>query len=274
MSSRAKPYLIAGFVFVLGLATGRTGLAESRSKQNAEAHYNKGMSAYTLGRFPEAIEEFEKAYEIRSEPVFLYNIAQSHWHNGNPQRAIFFYRRYLEAAPKAKNAGDVQKRIQELQAKIDEENARAAAAAADPPPEQTAPPPAVQPPAPPIVGVPALATSAAPPPDNEAGQGLRIAGLVTAGVGVVGIVAGVVCGLQASSLRKDAVSGTYDADKDSQAKTYRTLEWVGFGVGGAAVATGAVLYVLGASAKTTDTRVSLLPLLTPSMGGATLAGTF
>jgi tetratricopeptide (TPR) repeat protein len=274
MSSRAKPTLIACFVVVFGLAAGRTGFAESRSKQNAEAHYNKGMSAYTLGRFPEAIEEFEKAYEIRSEPVFLYNIAQSHWHNGNPQRAIFFYRRYLEAAPKAKNADDVQKRIQELQAKIDEENERAAAAAATPPPEPSAPPTVVQPPSAPVGGVPVVATPASPPPDSAAGRGLRIAGLVTAGVGVAGVAAGIVCGLQASSLRKDAVNGTYDANKDSQAKTYRTLEWVGFGVGGAAVVTGAVLYVLGASAQTTDTQVTFLPVLAPSMGGAALAGTF
>jgi tetratricopeptide (TPR) repeat protein len=61
------------------------------------------MKAYTLGHFPEAIEEFEKAYEMRSEPIFLYNIAQSHRQSNSPQRAIFFYRRYLEADPNVKN---------------------------------------------------------------------------------------------------------------------------------------------------------------------------
>ena len=94
------------------------GQAERRERNTAESHYQRGMKAYTLGKFPEAIEEFEKAYELRSEPIFLYNIAQSHRQNNSPQRAIFFYRRYLEAEPQAKNRADIEQRIQDLQANL------------------------------------------------------------------------------------------------------------------------------------------------------------
>ena len=103
MNRRAK--FILTVIFALAATTGlaRQGHAQSHAKQTAESHYEKGMKAYTLGHFPEAIEEFEKAYEMRSEPIFLYNIAQSHRQNNVPQRALFFYRRYLEADPNAKN---------------------------------------------------------------------------------------------------------------------------------------------------------------------------
>jgi hypothetical protein len=81
----------------------------------ATAHYDKGIVQYNLGHFSEAISEFEKAYELDASPILLFNLAQAYRQEGNTERAIFFYRRYLTLAPTAKNRGDVEKRLKELE---------------------------------------------------------------------------------------------------------------------------------------------------------------
>ena len=266
--------------------------AESRSKPSAESHYKKGMTAYSLGHFPEAIEEFEKAYEIKEEPVFLYNIAQSQRQNKDPQRAIFFYRRFLEADPETKNRAEVEKRIKDLDAQISAQQV-SAQKEAEAQKEQPLTPPTTGPavaPAPvvktdPAAPPPPVAIHEAPPQSGDsshAGKGLRITGIVAGSVGVAAIVAGVVSGLHANTLynqaRPAASQGVYDAAKDDSSKTYRKLEWVGIGVGAAALATGTVLYIVGSSAKNSaensEGSVALLPLLGPGTGGAALSGRF
>ena len=255
--------------------------AHARAKRSAdrssvEEHYKNGMKAYTLGRFPEAIEEFKEAYELRSEPIFLYNIAQSHRQNKQFERAIFFYRRYLEAEPKAKNRADIEQRIDELQAEIDRKKAETPLA---PPPQPivVVPPPTPLPVAPLPVPPPTTVVHDRPvPPASSPGRGLRIAGIIVGAVGVAGVATGIVFGLHATSLHDEAVkSGSvYDNSKYQSAKTYKDLQWVALGVGGAAIVTGGVLYFLGATAKSSDQEVAILPLVGPGMGGAAFSGAF
>jgi tetratricopeptide (TPR) repeat protein len=253
------------------LSSGKS-LAESRRKPTAESHYEKGMKAYTLGRFPDAIEEFEKAYELRAEPIFLYNIAQSHRQNNAPQRAIFFYRRFLEAEPGAKNRADIEKRIKELENQLNAQKEKESAV--------LNPAPVPQPPPVPLIPVvdpvppPPPPPPPAPPPSAHDGRGLRIAGIVTGGVGVAAIVTGIILGVHASSLHDEAYKGTYDSEKDDASKNYRTFSWVAIGVGATAVVTGGVLLYLGLRSKEPAPSVGLAPLLSPGAGGAALFGRF
>jgi tetratricopeptide (TPR) repeat protein len=279
MNRRAKFILAA--IFALATSTTRDGLAQTRAKQTAEAHYEKGMKAYTLGHFLEAIEEFERAYELRSEPIFLYNIAQSHRQNNTPQRAIFFYRRYLEADPNAKNKPEIEKRIKDMETELNAQKEREHAAAAPAPAptgvvQPTPPPPAVAPQWTATAPTPAPTAQITQPVPVESAQqgrpGLRIAGIATAGVGAAAVVAGIVFGVHANSLRSDSLSGTYDDSKYQDSKSFRTLEWVSFGVGGAALVTAGVLYYFGLSAK--DTPVAIAPLFAPGVGGAAVFGRF
>jgi len=176
MNRSAKRVLLVLFALAFTAAFARPGRAETRGKQSAEAHYQKGMKAYTLGHFPEAIEEFEKAYELRSEPIFLYNIAQSHRQNNSPQRAIFFYRRYLEADPEAKNRPEIEKRIKEMEAQLNAKPENAAAQAPTPVAPPVAPPVAqsfpVAPPAAPVgpQPVPVTQVQAQPTPAPATGR--------------------------------------------------------------------------------------------------------
>jgi len=278
MNRRAHQILIVAVMAIAPVVVARTGQAAERgSKKTAEAHYQKGMKAYTLGRFEDAIEEFEKAYELRQEPIFLYNIAQSHRQNSNPQRAVFFYRRYLEAEPGAKNRADIEKRIKDLEASA---SPRTEPAALTPPPTTSpaippasAPPQPAEPP-PTVVEPPPLApVQAQATPQPSAGRGLRIAGIAVGAVGLAGAATGVFLVLHANSLHDEAVKGVYDDGKYQDAKTFRTLGWVSLGVGAAAVATGGVLYYLGYSAKRAQS-VALVPTVGAGAAGALLCGRF
>lgn len=280
MNGRAKLIVVPLLALVVASAALTSAArAESRGKQTAEAYYEKGMKAYTLGHFPEAIEEFEKAYDLRTEPIFLYNIAQSHRQNNNLQRAIFFYRRYLEAEPGAKNRPEIEKRIRDMETQLSEEKEHGGTPLATS--SLPAPAPFSAPVAPPPVVAPAPTASVlapqpeqrAPLPKENPGRGLRIAGLTTAGVGVVGVGLGVVFGLHANTLHDEAYNPRWDAAKFDSSKTYRTMEWVSFGVGGAAIVAGGLLYYFGWSAST-EAPVALAPMVAPSTGGAVLSGRF
>ena len=90
-------------------------------KKGAKVFFEKGATEYNLGHFTEAITQFEKAYEIDPAPILLFNIGQCHRQTGNKERALFFYRRYLEQNPKAENRNDVENRMAELERSLKEE---------------------------------------------------------------------------------------------------------------------------------------------------------
>jgi tetratricopeptide (TPR) repeat protein len=81
----------------------------------AKAHYGRGTSYYNLGRYGEALAEYEAAYLAVQDPPFLFNIAQCQRKMGKDQEALAAYRSYLRVAPNAPNRLEVQKRVAELE---------------------------------------------------------------------------------------------------------------------------------------------------------------
>ncbi|HEX7500247.1 MAG TPA: hypothetical protein VF524_08060 [Polyangia bacterium] len=113
-----------------------------------------------------------------------------------------------------------------------------------------------------------------PQPASESGSGLRTAGIITAAVGGAALVTGVILNLKVNSMASDMQkTNGYTDGKDSDRKTYETLGWVGYGVGAACVATGAVLYYLGVRAPGTAS-VALVPTFAPGQAGAIVKGVF
>jgi tetratricopeptide (TPR) repeat protein len=244
----------------------------------AKPFYERGIVEYNLGHFAEAIVQFEKAYEQDRAPILLFNIAQAHRQSGNPERALFFYRRYLEGDPNATNRADVEKRMAEL-----DEMVKRQTEVKSRPPTSVSPPGAGQPApavasgaseAPPVGtgtagSAPAATTSVMVSPaqtgGGDPGRTLKIAGITTAAVGAASVVVGVVFSARVGS-RSDDVTGApvFDPDAESSAKTAATLQWVFYGVGAAAIGTGALLYYLGhQKARATESRVALVPLIGP-----------
>jgi tetratricopeptide (TPR) repeat protein len=84
----------------------------------AKTHSNRGTSLYNLGRFSEALTEYEAAYLAVQDPPFLFNIAQCHRKMGDNREALDSYRSYLRVAPAAPNRAEVQKHISELERQV------------------------------------------------------------------------------------------------------------------------------------------------------------
>jgi len=130
-------------IVTLGLAlfaAPRVAAAEDAATKTAKRHFTKGEKLFALGRFDDALEEYEQAFEAKPLPGFLFNIAQCHRNLGNIDQAIFSYRKYLREAPDAENREAVERQIEELE----EEKARLAASGGlvvrDPPRDDRKPP--------------------------------------------------------------------------------------------------------------------------------------
>jgi tetratricopeptide (TPR) repeat protein len=293
--------------------------ALAEDKTAARDHWERGTKFYDLGKYDDAIREFEAAYEAKGDPAFLYNLAQSHRLAGHAAESLRFYRTYLRYVPKAPNRSDIEDRIKELEKYVKEHPAAETAAPSSPPNiPATAPPPNVPTPTPPaagsgggITGTPSTEPGApgtagaattgtagiasppqltsgpegatAPPPYAPTGappaarkwSGRRIAGAAIAGGGgglmVVGGIFGLVARNQAKKVETAASRGDrFDPAVESLGKTAQTLQWIGYGLGAAAVVTGLVLYVTAPVQEETQPppRVTVAPLAVPGSGGA------
>ena len=123
---------------VLVLATPVRG--DESTTEQARQHYVTGTQQYDLGHWDDAIREFEKAYELRPDPSFLYNLAQAYRRKGDAKRALDLYRNYLVKVPKTPQRAEIEERIKGLQKQIDD--------AASPRPDSPGLEPTVTPPAP------------------------------------------------------------------------------------------------------------------------------
>jgi tetratricopeptide (TPR) repeat protein len=116
-------FLISARAFALCVAIvagGRAMAAEPAAIPHAvddevERHVTLGQRHLEHGRYQEAIAEFRRAYELRDDPHFLFDIAEAYRQLGIVDRALFFYDRYLAALPDATDRDEVEARIAELQ---------------------------------------------------------------------------------------------------------------------------------------------------------------
>ena len=161
---------------------------------------------------------------------------------------------------------------------------------AEMPPPQAAPvvqlapvlPVALAEPPAPAASVPAAASfQAAPPAKQRSISNTRIAGIASGAVGVVGILAGTVCDLTAKSRHNEAMdnwSQNYDkaVNLQVQAQDFATAADIGFIAGGALVALGVGLYIVGApdGYAASDTHASILPAVGPGFAGINAGGTW
>src|SRR5439155_11899124 len=85
--------------------------ATPAQKQEMMEHYERATRAYDIQKYQEAVEEYQKAYEIAGDPAMLYNVAQAYRLNGQLSEALHSYGRYLQGSPNARNLEDVEGKI-------------------------------------------------------------------------------------------------------------------------------------------------------------------
>jgi hypothetical protein len=122
---------LRGFVLCISIVVGsmtassRDVLADDEATEQARMHYQEAQKQFDLGLWDAAVAEFTKAYELRPDPNFLYNMAQAYRRGGNARRAIDLYKNYLIKVPKSPQRAEVEERIQTLQRQLDGEEREA-----------------------------------------------------------------------------------------------------------------------------------------------------
>ena len=88
---------------------------EKTGTEKAREHFRNGEAFFKLEKYQEALSEYEQGYIAKSDPSFLYNIAQCHRLMGNKQAALRFYKRFLTEATRVPNREIVETHIRELE---------------------------------------------------------------------------------------------------------------------------------------------------------------
>jgi tetratricopeptide (TPR) repeat protein len=221
-------------------SSARAGEAPGDAQQReARQHYERGMTHYQLGEFNKAVEEFKQAYALQPAPGLLFNLAQASRLGKQYERAIYFYRTYLRVNPEAPNRIDVEARIAELEplAAADEKRKLAAD-------DRNREP----------ASAPTTAVGGAPAPAAARdGRGLKIGGIVVGAVGLAALGVGIGLSVdmmnaqnQLEKLRRDGGAWSQaQADLYDRGRTEATASTALYAVGGAAVGTGIILYLVG-----------------------------
>jgi hypothetical protein len=215
------------------------------------------------------------------DATYVYNQARCFEQNGRNQEAIDRFREYLRIAThlSKEDAASVQKHIADCQALLDKSQSFDRSKQ----PESTIPaqaPPAAPPPAEAQTtpAPPGYVVAEPPTVKNEQlarrSRAMRTAGVIAAGLGGVALVTGVALNLKVNSLATDLeVPGAYSRSTESRRSEYATLAWIGYGVGGALLAGGVALYLLGRGSARTD-AIALAPVFASDRVGAALMGAF
>tara|TARA_B100001750_G_scaffold196220_1_gene168287 strand:- start:4115 stop:4825 length:711 start_codon:yes stop_codon:yes gene_type:complete len=193
--------------------------AASRDRE-ARSLYEAGTEAFEAARYGDALQYYQRAYEVSGRAVLLYNIGVSADRMRRDEQALEAFEAFLEQVPEHPRRHEVEVRVVAI---------REAQAAGEEPEPTESEPTEVEP----VVAV-----------DAEADGGISTAKLVGAialgAVGVAGVVASVI-GMTAG--------GCVDEDATGACMRERTTNWgaVGAygGLGLVAIAGAIVLLVVG-----------------------------
>ena len=129
---------------VLGLAFSSSARAQAPDARDAEARalFQAGVSAFEAGRFEDALDRFEAAYEMSPRPELLYNLGTAADRLRRDETALSYFRAYLDQSTSPARGDEVRARIAALERSLAERNALERAAAQPPtaPAEGSAPP--------------------------------------------------------------------------------------------------------------------------------------
>jgi tetratricopeptide (TPR) repeat protein len=132
------------FLSVVLLAARASAAEETVARDRpGRALFEQAEAKFNVGRFDEALADYQAAYDVEPLPAFLFNIGQCYRNMGNFERAQFFFRRYTTLDPRSPNRPAAERLIAEMDRLADERRATAGAEPA-PAPSLAAPMPADQ----------------------------------------------------------------------------------------------------------------------------------
>lgn len=249
--------LIAVFVAFASPA-GAQGAADDEAFNSTT---QRGYDFFDAGNYAAARAEFEKAYQMRPDPLLLFNIASTHRREGKDKVALAYYTKFLDVAPKD--------HIQRRQAEEVTHFLREKIAAADKKP--------------PTGDETVVKTGPEKPP--KPGTALIWSGIGAGAIGVAGIVYAMIEGQRARD-RHNALEELEPGTQWSQERIDQFEEGesaekraIVFSIlGTAAVATGATLFVIGMQKRKQDSGerqgLTVMPYATDDQAGLAFIGRF
>jgi tetratricopeptide (TPR) repeat protein len=293
----------------LMLAAPARPVAAADSAQGRDA-FAEGQKLFLAGEYHGALTWFKNGYQQTQDPAFLLNIAQCHRSLGEAQEALMMFSLYLKSSPEGSNPqarSVATKAIKELEGEVGTArpapSAAAAAAgssAAVAAVPHAAPAKAVAPeagsgpdsrrkfqsgpgdmpflePLPELDAKKASETAAEVPDNTQATvRHLRLAAMVCGAIGLISGGVGLYYWTRARSLSDSADKATiYNQAAYDDGKQAERMQWIFYGVGAAALATGAGLLMYGKwFVIPKQAKVSLAPMAAPGSAGLAAVGTF
>jgi len=233
---------------------------------DSRAVFVEAVEAYEAGRFEEALELFERAYDMTGDAEVLFNVAAVLDRLRRDQEALTVYRAYLERGPAEEDREHVEARIRVLTAALEEERASEADADAaterdvDPQPSGSEP------------GTGETPASALPPRAVDGGPG-ALPWILTATGAAVAIGGGVLLYLAGQDIETVESGTRWDEVEDAHGRVplLSTAGAIMLGVGGAALLAGLTWAVVGdgsSEEQAPAVRVAATP------GGILVGGSF
>src|SRR4051812_48789905 len=102
---------------LLVLSTGAPVQADDGSAE-AKLHFERGFAAYALHKYKDAALEYEKAFELKTDPALLYDAAQAWRLAGEKRRALALYESYLRMFQNQAGRVQAQRSIDKLRAEL------------------------------------------------------------------------------------------------------------------------------------------------------------
>ncbi|HJL14345.1 MAG TPA: tetratricopeptide repeat protein [Sandaracinaceae bacterium LLY-WYZ-13_1] len=230
--------LTALALVLAGASLATTAHAQTEDDERARLHFESGRSYFAEGAYDRALQEFEQAYELSPRTPMLFNLGTTYERLGRLEEARDAFQRYLdESGPDAQNRELLERRVANLERRIDA-RARGEELAEDQP-EGSATAPA------------SAGPSSAPPPGDDGGDGLVLGGAIALGVAGAGFVlTGILGGLalaEESSVQDGCFAmGSCTPDDVSSMDTLAVAADVAWISASVVAAAGVVLVVLGA----------------------------
>ena len=250
---------------------------------NKQAQERAARKACLGGDYNKGVNMLADLFVDTKDPTYIFNQGRCFEQNHRYEDAISRFEEYLRVPEGKLDAADraaAEKHVADCKDRLPpDQSSRSQAAAPQPFVPPTPPPSPATTPEPPSTPESSTSIGAQSEPQTastHSGTGLRVAGIVTASVGVAAAVAGVLLNLKANNIANSmgTTVGNYEA-RNSDRKNYQTMAWIGYGAGAACVITGAILYGVGhRTGGDSSTSVALLPALGPGQAGALLTGGF
>ena len=249
---------------------------EADKRKRAGKHVEEGDRYKEAGEYEEAAREYEKAYELVPHPELFFNLAQVFRLGGKKEKALEYYERYLAVQPNGRAAGQAKRFAKQLRAQLGEPKGggKSGSGAGSGSGSESG-----------ASGAGSGGGDVSAGVDrNRPGRVLRIAGMATAGAGLIAIAVGIKYGLDARRISNDLSDhdeGMWTEEElKSQAVGKRAEKrmFIATGLGAAFIAGGAVLYYFGHAARdraeSEPDGLAAAPILDADTFGFAVSGRF